>query len=128
MICAQEEFRDVRCIDIAEHALPQHQLQATGGHVLSKQQRGWVLKALMLYVTTFQEVLVLDADNVPLADPTYLFDCPAYLSGGSLFWPDFWSRNWHNPGPVYDLLNLTEPWETQPDLLTTESGQFMLDR
>ena len=82
----------------------------------------------MLYLTSFAEVLVLDADNLPLADPSFLFESPEYKSSGSLFWPDFWSNNWHNPGPVYDLLNLTEPWEKEPDLLTTESGQFLLNR
>ena len=75
-----------------------------------------------------QEVLILDADNVPLANPTFLFDEPAYRKAGSLFWPDYWSSNWHNPGPVYDLLNLTNPWELNPDILTTESGQFVFNR
>lgn len=75
-----------------------------------------------------QEVLILDSDNVPLADPTALFDDPAYRKAGSLFWPDFWSSNWHNPGPVYDLLGIPNPWESNPDILTTESGQLLFNR
>jgi hypothetical protein len=47
---------------------------------------------------------------------------------GSLFWPDFWSSNWHNPGPLYDMFNLTDPWEKDPDILTTESGEFLFNR
>ena len=124
----QAEFSSLRCINIADRKLPKRHDWAQAGHALSRQQSGWVLKALMLYLTSFAEVLVLDADNLPLADPSFLFESPEYVSSGSLFWPDFWSNNWHNPGPVYDLLNLTEPWEKEPDLLTTESGQFLLNR
>lgn len=124
----QAEFWGLQCIDIANVQVHSHQAYASNGHVRSKQQNGWVLKAQMLSATSFEDVLVLDADNLPLADPTFLFDSPDYLASHNLFWPDFWSRNWHNPGPVYELLNLTEPWEAQPDLLTTESGQLLLNR
>lgn len=118
----------MKCIDVGKHRLPEHLQRAQSGHVLSRQQRGWVLKAQMLYATSFEQVLVLDADNLPLTDPTFLFDSPEFAESGNLFWPDFWSSNWHNPGPLYELLNLTEPWDATPDLLTTESGQFLLDR
>lgn len=37
----------------------------------------------------FDEVMLLDADLVAVRDPSYLFDDPAYLEHGSLFWPDF---------------------------------------
>ena len=39
---------------------------------------------------THLQVLMLDSDNLPLTDPTYLFSEPAYKASGSLFWPDFW--------------------------------------
>ena len=71
---------------------------------------------------------MLDSDNVPLADPSTLFDDAAYREAGSLFWPDFWSSNWHNPGPVYDLLGIQNPWENNPDTLTSESGQLLFNR
>ena len=41
---------------------------------------------------------MLDADNVPLADPTFLFSSSAYKATGALFWHDFTSDpHWISP-------------------------------
>lgn len=55
--------------------------------------RGWELKPYMVKHCPFREVLLLDADNVPLRDPTSLFDAPEYRRHGAVLWPDF-----HHPG------------------------------
>lgn len=39
--------------------------------------------------SSFSEVLYLDSDNVPLVDPTFLFDSPTYQKHGIVLWPDF---------------------------------------
>ena len=36
------------------------------------------------------QVLMLDADNIPLLNPEALFDAEPFASAGCLFWPDFW--------------------------------------
>jgi hypothetical protein len=36
---------------------------------------GWQLKPYSIVHCPFREVLFLDADNVPLRDPTFLFEC-----------------------------------------------------
>ena len=51
----------------------------------------WEIKALAIACSRFEEVLYLDADNVPLCDPAHLFDCDAYRRHGALFWPDRFS-------------------------------------
>jgi len=38
---------------------------------------------------SFSEVLYLDSDNIPLTDPSYLFDHEVYKRHGAVFWPDF---------------------------------------
>ena len=48
---------------------------------------GWELKAYALLHSRFREVLLLDADNVPVRNPEYLFDTPDYTAAGTLFWP-----------------------------------------
>eukprot|EP00879_Flechtneria_rotunda_P014025 GHRR01014652.1.p1 GENE.GHRR01014652.1~~GHRR01014652.1.p1 ORF type:complete len:223 (+),score=62.91 GHRR01014652.1:328-996(+) len=48
-------------------------------------------KIYALYHTRFQQVLLLDADNLPLRDPTYLFDSPHMCRHGNMFWLDLWS-------------------------------------
>jgi Mannosyltransferase putative len=49
---------------------------------------GWELKTYAILNSRFREVLLLDADNVPVADPAFLFDCPEFVETGALFWPD----------------------------------------
>src|SRR4029079_599122 len=50
---------------------------------------GWELKSYALLHSSFKEVLLLDADNVPIRDPAFLFEEPAYKATGSIFWPDY---------------------------------------
>ena len=38
-----------------------------------------------------KQVLFLDADNVAVADPTPLFQAPAFQDTGTLLWPDYWA-------------------------------------
>jgi predicted GH43/DUF377 family glycosyl hydrolase len=49
---------------------------------------GWQAKAYAVLHSRFQEVLFLDADNVPVVDPSFLFASPEYRETGALFWPD----------------------------------------
>jgi hypothetical protein len=44
----------------------------------------------LAFVTSFDHVLLLDSDNTPLADPTYLLDSATFRRTGNLFWLDFW--------------------------------------
>ena len=37
------------------------------------------------------QVLFLDSDNVAVADPTPLFQAPAFQNTGALLWPDYWA-------------------------------------
>ena len=56
---------------------------------------------------------MLDADNLPLRDPSYLFDSPHNLQHGAMFFMDFWSPKLssttfigHNS--VYSLLGINK--------------------
>lgn len=87
----------------------------------ARRLHGWELKAYSLLHCTFREVLLLDADNVPVLDPTYLFDEPEYLATGAAFWPDF-SRL----GRERSIWKLTGvPPREEPEF---ESGQILLDK
>jgi hypothetical protein len=44
------------------------------------------IKAAMLLYSSFEEVLLLDANVLPLRDPTFLFDSETFLEKGSLWW------------------------------------------
>jgi hypothetical protein len=73
------------------------------------------------------QVLLLDSDNTPLADPTYLFDSPSFAASGNLLWLDFWTNQWMQPA-LYSLLGLDIPWEANPGFRASEAGQLLLDR
>jgi len=49
---------------------------------------GWELKAYSLLHCKFEEVILFDADNVPVVDPEFLFGTKAYKDTGAIFWPD----------------------------------------
>jgi len=50
---------------------------------------GWELKAYSILYSPFEEILLLDADNVPLAFPECLFEWTEYRKTGAVFWPDY---------------------------------------
>lgn len=50
------------------------------------------LKILGLLVTSFENVIALDADNMPLMNPDSLLLSPQYLDTKFLLWPDLWQR------------------------------------
>jgi len=82
---------------------------------------GWELKAYALLHSRFAEVLLLDADNLPLRDPAALFELAEYRDTGALFWPD-----------VVRLTRSNEVWEVGDiayrDMASFESGQMVLDK
>lgn len=82
---------------------------------------GWELKPFALVHSSFEQMLYLDADNVPVVDPTFLFDTDEYKETGALFWPDYGhlmpkAHTWRMCGLV------------PPSGRDFESGQIVLDK
>lgn len=82
---------------------------------------GWESKAYAILHSRFNEVLLLDADNLPTIDPTYLFDNEQYLATGAIFWPD---------SPFMSADNLAwrafdVPYRHEREV---ESGQLVIDK
>jgi hypothetical protein len=82
---------------------------------------GWQLKPFAMLWSRFAEVLLLDADQVPVRDPADCFDWPDYLRTGAVFWPDIVDLSASNP--VWTALEL--PGRTTPSM---ESGQILIDK
>ena len=83
--------------------------------------KGWELKPYAVIHSTFEEVLLLDADNVPVLDPTFLFSERPYRDMGAIFWPDF-----ENLGPERAVWRLTGvKYRDQPEF---ETGQVVLNK
>ncbi|GAB9470514.1 hypothetical protein Gpo141_00007758 [Globisporangium polare] len=81
-----------------------------------------------LFYSAFDNVLLLDADNFAVRDPTYLFDAKEYVSTGAMFWPDFWK-----PGnTIFNIHENSFVWEffglDYVDMFEQESGQLLINR
>ncbi|KAF6257991.1 mannosyltransferase putative-domain-containing protein [Scenedesmus sp. NREL 46B-D3] len=83
----------------------------------------------LTYATRFQQVLLMDADSMPLIDPAVLFEVPAFKQHGDLFWSDFWWNAWVN-GSIYTIMGGMQkpPWENKPSFRLVDSGQILFDR
>jgi hypothetical protein len=83
--------------------------------------RGWELKPFALLHSSFREPLLLDADNVPIRDPSYLFESAQFASLGAIFWPDVSGIDRSNP--IWDICGLE-----RDDGADVESGQLLVDK
>jgi hypothetical protein len=103
----------VTCIDAYEVAKrhPHRKLQ------------GWPLKPYAILHSRFREVLFLDADNVPVRDPSFLFEAPEYQETGTVFWPDPEKFRTLPESPLWDIFGLA--YRESPD---QESGQLLVDK
>jgi len=83
--------------------------------------RRFQLKPLALLHSNLKEILLLDADNLPVRNPAYLFDTPEYRETGTMFWPDYWTTS--PSSPIWTVLGLhpSQEWEQ-------ESGQLMINK
>lgn len=96
--------------------------------VFDERIYGFNVKVHALYYSQFTSVLLLDADNFAVRDPTPLFSSSAMKTHGAVFWPDFWHPgnsifNLHAQSLVWELLGLD-----YVDMLEQESGQLLVNR
>lgn len=82
---------------------------------------GWELKPYAITHCPFEEVLLLDSDNVAVLDPTFLFDCKEYLITGAVFWPDYGRLS--RTRPAWDICEV--PYRDEPEV---ESGQVLVNK
>ncbi|GLE03626.1 hypothetical protein PINS_up012528 [Pythium insidiosum] len=81
-----------------------------------------------VFYSAFDHVLLLDADNFPVRDPSYLFETKEYLDTGAMFWPDFWKPgntifNIHENSFVWPVFGLD-----YVNMFEQESGQVLINR
>lgn len=60
---------------------------------IMKKINGYQLKNLALLVSSFKNVLYLDADNIPIKNPDILFVNEPFKSSRMVMWPDLWRRS-----------------------------------
>jgi Mannosyltransferase putative len=100
-------------------------LQAMSSTRSTRILAGWESKVYGTLWSPYEEVLYLDADNLPLIDPTYLFDSSQYKYCGSIFWadvPPYDRREWL-PECVWRNIGLM-----YRDEVDFESGQYLINK
>jgi hypothetical protein len=84
---------------------------------------GWALKPYAILHSPYREVLLLDADNVPVVNPEFLFATPEFHATGAIFWPDFLRGRDKKAIAIWRSFGLQMPNE-----LEFETGQIVLDK
>lgn len=84
-------------------------------------------KVMAILFSSFEEVLFLDADSIPVQDPAFLFESEIYREKGAIIWPDYWQSIASHWLPY--ILDITETkssemWH-QP---TAEAGQMLWNK
>ncbi|KAH8650986.1 mannosyltransferase putative-domain-containing protein [Xylariales sp. PMI_506] len=81
-------------------------------------------KIFSILLSSFDEVLWLDADNFPLRDVEPLFSSAPYQSTGLVTWPDIWQTS---ITPAYYLISSQGPVSVS-SRSSTESGQLLVSK
>lgn len=82
---------------------------------------GLELKPYSILHSHFREVLFLDADNVPIADPTVLFRSRSYKKHGAIFWPCY--APVPRGHPIWKICRVS--YRKESDF---ETGQMVIDK
>lgn len=77
---------NVRCIVLPEVLGPR------AAAIWKDKLGGYMLKSLAMLVSSFQNILLLDSDNIAIQDPVEIFESDLYKEYGMITWPDYWAR------------------------------------
>lgn len=94
---------------------------------LSQNKHGYQLKISSILFSSFEEILFLDADNVPIRNPDAIFESESFTNTGVVLWKDYWK---HSGAPL--LPYIVGISEDASEILrsddTVESGQLVWDK
>lgn len=81
-------------------------------------------KVFAVLFSTFEDVLLLDADDFPVSDVEPLFSSQPYQETGMIVWPDFWGTA---VSPLYYLVSGQQPIaiSARPK---SETGQLLMNK
>jgi hypothetical protein len=82
---------------------------------------GWELKPYALVNSRFEQAMLLDADNVAVTNPEFLFELPEFARTGALFWPDL--ERLSADSAIWELCGV--PYRSEP---AWETGQLLVDK
>ncbi|CAB4257183.1 similar to Saccharomyces cerevisiae YBR015C MNN2 Alpha-1,2-mannosyltransferase [Maudiozyma barnettii] len=75
---------NAKCVYISD-ILPQEMIN-------NFEFKGYQFKSIAIIASSFENLLLLDADNFPIKPLDDIFEAEPYKSTGLVMWPDFWRR------------------------------------
>ncbi|ANB11379.1 Mnn2p [Sugiyamaella lignohabitans] len=76
------------------------------------------LKALSIWASSFEDVIFIDSDNVPIRNVEASLQQEPYLSTGYIVWPDYWFRT--TSTHYYDIADIVLGERVRGDLSVTD--------
>jgi len=94
---------------------------------VSTLEHGYQLKINSILFSSFEQILFLDADNVPVKNPDPIFEAKTFKDTGVVLWPDYWK---HTGSPMlpFEVGLADEASEMLRQDQTAESGQLVWDK
>lgn len=111
----EKNLAPLRCIDVLTEPIPMN-------HEKPIKLKGYEIKPYALLISSFEEIILIDADNIPLQNVEKLYDMELYKKSGAVFWPDYWT-NWYNPA-IYEKLGVN----SINGISDPESGQMVVNK
>ena len=82
------------------------------------------LKCFSMLFSSFEEILLLDADSFPVHDPETLFASPPFSVYGMTTWPDFWASS----ASLHYYTISSQPVPPISARQSTEAGEVLLSK
>lgn len=83
------------------------------------------LKVLAILFSSFEDVLFLDSDCIPLHDPSLLLQSEPFTSFGFVSWPDYWIAT---EDPAFYTIAGFRDFPAGLPLRSSESGQLLISK
>ncbi|KAI5479396.1 alpha-mannosyltransferase, glycosyltransferase family 71 protein [Pseudohyphozyma bogoriensis] len=121
---------DVETVDVL-HFFDEEYVGLQGG--------GWAIKAFAILASTFERVIICDADAVFFQDPRVLFDDPGYNETGTLYFRDreifpgdgnvheWWHKTMEGRKPSAEM-EKSRFWQSKASREEQESGVVVFDK
>lgn len=116
----EEEYEPELC----EHVMPTLNAFCRTFPAFDGKVTRFQFKVFAILLSSFGEVLWLDADNFPLHDTAPLFGSAPFRETGLVTWPDLWQTS---VSPAYYLIASSAPVPVSARS-STESGQLLMSK
>lgn len=123
-VADESEYEDKLCKDY----LPKLGAECLilGDFIKEFEVTHYQLKSLAMLLSSFEHVLYLDSDSIPLLKPeTELFAGEPYTSAGLVIWPDFWIST-ESPS-FYEVVGIGTMPANLPKS-SSEAGQLLINK